>query len=606
MARVVIKNITSSKIALPDPVNRTLNIGQELTLDGVDADPYKTSAPLNSLITSHRITVSIQEDPNIDDTLEIEPLAGTANEALSLIGGGGGSSVPFSTAEALTFPIDYNDVGAFDGVIDTVFSTQASINDFLVAHGATNFRYIMDCWRALPVAKMHPITMNLAAGVHRPKAAEPGNISGWNFATPSNHVGPAPSLFGKGFGLSLVGPSYATQPTTTWEAMSGVETKQSYVTTSTNPYIVVVGTPFTPGALRGYWAFGNNWSRPVLIHDNDASTLYLTDTGSSASFTTVQVFRPSAVLRNSFNDTSNAYGFNMLADFPGYVSGAFGTRTFELKNITIEPFSSGYAVSMSGASHHLEYVLLDAARQKDLYNITFNGQAFGKSIVGPVDSSGVRDSEYNYVSVRGAGLAATPSFVGTGWLVNNFITERQYFLNCYAGGLANGFRIVGSGLFEVQGITITDCSGYGILVNTDVRETITTPTLLRFSDIKLGTVIRNCAGGLDLAFARVVDYASGTCNFRFEGLTGPAMNLREHADVNLTGADSIVNRNIANSDYGFRIVGPFAHMRLPSNTTVSGTLGEVLLDGSPTTYAAIVSGGPIIGSTSLNRVEKAA
>jgi len=75
MARIIIRNLTSSNIALPYPASRTAKPGQELIIDGADVEEYKTSKPLDKLIEGNKITVNIQEDPDIDDTLEAEPLA---------------------------------------------------------------------------------------------------------------------------------------------------------------------------------------------------------------------------------------------------------------------------------------------------------------------------------------------------------------------------------------------------------------------------------------------------------------------------------------------------------------------------------------------------
>ncbi|HSC14495.1 MAG TPA: carbohydrate-binding protein, partial [Gammaproteobacteria bacterium] len=149
-----------------------------------------------------------------------------------------------STAEALTIPVDYNLVGAIDVPTGSVFARQSDVTKALGT--ATAFKYLQQCYDALPPLVAHAVTFNLAAGIHRPHPTNPGGGSNLAWSFGSKTVNPNGSISFIGAAPSL------------WNAKPFVPTNMTITGTqvaSGDPWVDVSGTPFTVPAWAATTAY---------------------------------------------------------------------------------------------------------------------------------------------------------------------------------------------------------------------------------------------------------------------------------------------------------------------------------------------------------------
>lgn len=195
-----------------------------------------------------------------------------------------------TTEEDMTIQIDYEDATSVDpsGV---VFYSQAVIDEYLSAAGATSFKHIQAVIDVLPPNIQHIVTLELSSGIHRPRTGEEDSTA-WNIKR-----------------QKFAGGKIVIQGSTTYDVYSGLSglTIQS-INLNDDPYLVFSGTPFTGMDLKGYFAQTSD-GLTICIHKNTDDTIYVCGRLSPAptpGVSTVQVCSPSTVLRNSQTDLAGS------------------------------------------------------------------------------------------------------------------------------------------------------------------------------------------------------------------------------------------------------------------------------------------------------------
>lgn len=485
------------------------------------------------------------------------------------------------TREALTIPVDYASAAVIPA--GTVLDSQHAVDSLLATLGAASFKYLQDVLDATPRFIAHAITINLAAGVHRPRAADSGADGVWKV---QQRVSPQPysetnaRITIKGAASSLWTPIVSTQTVTANQAGSN------------DPYIDVAGTPFVAGAHKGHFAVLST-GQVAVIHDNTTSRLYLLPAISPAltnGVSTVTVARPSTILRNSLDDATSFNGSGLAPCVHAYG----GNTPIALEDVQIDQFGA-YAAFASWidalSTSRATRVLVDQTFVKDSFGFAYSApRGFQIS-----NGSLVADP----VSVRSTTQAAVPS-THTGLPLGQFATDgsaiarRSYF----RGGDSNATVYAQGAGYTTLGQCVVE-GARGIELEYEAQLLASSGSTAKNNTCKGQTV----NAGIQISHRAFVRPVGG--KFQFDGVTGvPCVKVKDEGVLDLlwTGitAQALENGAAANTDVGIEVADA-AIVRLPSTTTVSGTAGQVRANGAIKTYAQIADArgaGPFAGGLS--------
>ena len=474
-------------------------------------------------------------------------------------GGGGGGSQIFTTVEALTFSVDYNDPTAIDPTPGLIFTLQSEINNFLTAGGATAFKHLTPVLDAIPYHVAHQVNVVLAAGVHRPRPTDTTaaftfplkNIFALNYPT-LNIMGAPPSQW------TVRDPSLVTL------TISSVSAPNSQ-----DPWIDVSGTPFATFDLRGYYAVLNT-GQTVLIHKHTNSRLYVLTDALPTPATITKIASPSTILRNSLDDINQLAG-----TYANSYQEVFSGPLIFL-DLKFEPFSAGN-FALYGGSTTAQRVMYDSK--------TIPG--YNQWIVWAYAFLNLQD----YSALVGTWSACTV-FAGG---VSSIGIQNSYFQ-----GSRWGVDIGGASTLYLMGGVVFDNAGYDI----NYGAAITIEQLsyfLAYGDIYYSSKqneIRNQPAGVPgLTFRSGAynreDYVIGII---FANNAGPCVRLFDGVRMlqqGIYGAVGLVDGG-GNLDVGFDLRGSNASLRLDSRSTATGTLGDVrMADGDIWSYSDIKALGPV-------------
>lgn len=266
-----------------------------LTVDiaSYDGDPNGGGAP--AIISgAPNGTFYLQETP---DTFWRKDSSGAWVEV------GSGAALPQSlqtTTEALTFTVDPSDGGAVTGPFSQVFTDMDEVAAAL--NGETNFRYLQDIIDALPGKIQHSVSISLAAGVHVPN---PASIPEVNSAQQFGFLIPSSLQLTAAGAILITGSSTRT-------VVTSPGTVQSHAVLDrvgdVMPSVTFSGTPFAGQNYKGLYCETSDGAL-ALINSHTDDTLVLQGVLSvepTDSVTTVEIVRPSTVLRNSNDDSAPA------------------------------------------------------------------------------------------------------------------------------------------------------------------------------------------------------------------------------------------------------------------------------------------------------------
>lgn len=498
--------------------------------------------------------------------------------------GGGGNTGTLLTATTLTYPIDYNLVGAALVPPGTIFTEQGDIDAYLLANSTTAFKYVMDCWDATPRILAHNVTFTLAAGIHRARPTDP-------LTAVFNLVG----KFSVGGVFTLQGALSST-----WDPVAGPFTVAS-VTSAPDPSITFSGTPFTGMNLRGLHVVLST-GQVGVIHDHNNSTLFVTaNLSPSPVGGTGTIARPSTILRNSDNDIVHRTTSPTLRLGIG---GSGGTHVCQdLRIDTFSGSSAAWAVLLvdRGMSVFLSRVLNDYDIQLSAFGRVPDGRTVQLNGVDQVISTSL-------VAVK------APSTSGE---INDFIFANnpgnQAFLSDTVAYNPRSTNHPSISMISAQGGQVQlNKTVLDWLVNTSLGNGIVdigNGVLASFFDgFGLGTfsALRSGARGLVLRSGSLVRDDRNDTAIKFRNITGAAAVLFDGAACNLSLADGAhgFKDDGGNTGVGFDVIGPHARLKLSSGTTVAGTLGAVRMStGAIETYPDILADGPVT-DTAFNYVQK--
>jgi hypothetical protein len=486
------------------------------------------------------------------------------------------------TKEALTFPVDYNDPTATLIPSKAIFCAQAAITQFLAAKGTSNFKYLVECWDALPNTIAHDITFNVASGVQRPRNPES--------YTAAFNIGNRIFLGARRVYIIGAAPSNYTQ----------LVASQSITGLSSDPYdpwMDFAGTPFAGMNLRGYYVVFNT-GQVSVIHKHTSSRLYVIDVPSPTP-TSCFVGKPSTVLRNSYNDIVAAKSSSCVSI--GYDHGQNIYPRIIFQDILVECFGAGWGFIVSpNAGPNPIRVLIDLANEADTFSVPITGTraiqigaisggsytiCTGFSIRGPAFASPSQAINPNYYSI----------YVGDGG---------AFSLNTsYVGGAAPVYIAGPTAYFYGHG-AVFDQIPYGAV------RALNGARVTNQDEFYTGqqTIFRNCSGGglwYDGGAFFTFDTQGG--QFLFEGCAGPCVKLGSYVQLNSLYWGSVRLKNGpagGNTDVGIQVDGPHVNLEIDPTTNVTGTLGDVRMSGGDIhSYADIVTNGPYT-DLGLNVIKK--
>jgi len=477
-----------------------------------------------------------------------------------------------ATLEALTIPVSYTDVSAVDPIVGQVFTTQQQIDDFLSDNSAVSFKHLKAIWDALPVFIQHTITFSLATGVHRPRPIDTATawaLTNKIFSPIAGKVvvtGIAPASYIPIHG-SLVGLN-----------ITGVQTG------SGDPWLDFAGTPFLGFNLKGSMAVLST-GQTVMIHDHTDSRLFVNNALSpNPTGGTATVARPATILRNSIDDVATLAASTFDLNSKNYGEANFFGGRFELTDVLVDPFGgAGTGMNLSGAQCAITRCIMDQLSMIAAFGKTPNGNSFSIS-----NRSLAIFNTCSHLNTIPAGAGCDLLvFIQDGGVSFQFcyLQGSEDGMDAYALGGLNSVTIFSS-VFESIGVS--GVAPAALRLNNGMRLDLFEPTASSKRN-----EFRGQAANVPSIYMTTGSLMSRpefhACIFRDNG--GAAVRMGDRASMDISDSTVGLLDGTGNTDFGFRIDGPQANVRLNSGTTVAGTAGNVrLADGSVVTYASLTPG----------------
>jgi hypothetical protein len=466
-----------------------------------------------------------------------------------------------TTLGSMTIPLDYNDVAAVDPPAGITFATQGEVDAFLAVNLATNFKHVQKVWEALPYILAHPVTVEMAAGIHRPLGT---GTWAWEFSNKQPTTG----------SFTIQGdPTYTTEVAS--QSVTGVQLA------SRDPYIDVGGTPYAGLDVDGMFAVLST-GQTVLIHDHTDSRLYVTrNLSPDPTGGTVVVATPSTIMRDSLDDV-NTYSGNRLT-----VSNASNFAAgFVINDLLLDPFgvTSGNSFVVNQSNIEVNRFILDQLSMVADFGRTPNGN--GLLVSGT--RAGFTGRDFSHRGVRPATSGADNACIMTA-----STASLQY---SFIGGSEDGVGVQSGAQLTIYS-SVIDQSGVAQSIN--VREV----SKLRFFDVGAGvrTQIRKSAGiGINVEQESTLFDLNGLTYIQFSDCTGPCVQVLDQSSISWANATEVLDGG-GNLDVGIEIDGSVATVTLNSGVAVTGANGDVRIAGQVVSYAEITSRGPITDG-SLNSV----
>jgi len=497
------------------------------------------------------------------------------------IGIKGISSGGVATETSLIIPVDYEALDSADPPSDVIFTTQDVVNDTLALLGASAFKHLQAVWDALPVIIRHPVNIQCAAGIHRPRPADvtAGRRYVWTldnkFTTPKSAVSVSDVLITI---TGVLGSEY--------EEIVSSATVSAVGADDNDPYIDFTGTPFAGIDLRGLYLILDT-GQIATIHSHTDSRLYLLQKVSPASPTSGFVGRPGTIIRNSYAGSESTYVMSS-----GVIYSNVGNliSALRMEHLTLEQTNRTWSFNFTNGWWNNTNICVDAAGQHD---------AFG------VATSNVRGWQYSFgrlalyhCSFRGGGIANSP-IANTDEPI--FASQANALFNAYSyfGGSEDGIYtsrseqvIAYRSVYDELGYAfwLQDYCGFvcqdGIYNNTGKRATV-----------------RNCVKGIKFGVGGIIDAYSDRL-FYFEGITDACVEIGDNARY--VPSSGGFKDGGGNTGVGFKIVGSDSLVKILSGDTITGAGGDLEFSSASEvwSYTEIETYGPIIDEILGNRVSK--
>jgi len=485
--------------------------------------------------------------------------------------------------------VDYNDAGAVDPSATDFFEQQSDIDNFLAAAGATNFKHIQPVWDAIPPILKHTITFNLAAGVHYPLVATFVPFQGQSFGW----VLDGKKAFGSSAGVSFVGSSSFVDDVAP-QTITGVQLA------SGDPWVDVSGTPFPADrSLRGKFAVFSTGQKN-LIHDHTTSRLFLVEpllpdpTGG-----TVSVAHPSTILRNT--DPTNTIvvgdGGSIWWDVPGNFfdfNALYGSGNGTFENLRIDAFgsnSNGF-ITVNG-NILLMRCLFDIEAQR-LLGVTNAGLA-------------ILQASNDFCVLYLTGWYADPAnHAGANGFLQNHEGLLDFIASVAIGAVTN---MISASIGQVQlaGSVVGGINGTTSVVNmSQATDSRLASFAARGSFVTSGEItskiVDGAGSGLELNSGLMIGPSQ---QLTFENITGPSV-VKVSGGSRLLIGDSTIGLvdGGGNTGVGIEVVADVGNqVDLNAATNVTGTLGDLKIDGVIGPYSDIQVGVPL-STINFNRISR--
>ena len=519
------------------------------------------------------------------------PFKITGYRYVGLKGVAGAQVSATNTLEDFIIPVDWNDPSAVDPPTGTIWSNQDQVDDFLALNGASSVKHIEAAWDAIAPLVLHNIDIVLPAGVHRVHSTKLGTLSN-KTVLPGGSI----ELYGAPPADYIV-----LEPSETVTARQ-LETEMGSL--HRDPWVEVAGTPYTPGALKGFFVVFDS-GLVAIIRDNTSNRIFLVNELTPAptvGVTTFFVGKPSTIFRNSIDDISAVdTGFFISCSIGNVATSglAFGMFDFGVEN-----FGAGAGVIAITSAGRFTRILIDHDQST----------AFGKTPDGRgIQVSGNNSGIVSLTSVsvrcnpasRGASEAPLAIFAGRG-------VSAIYF---FAHGVRDGLFAQGGAsepAFTLTCFVIDDVGTTGPAIDLFAKATFSFEQHASFSK-GVANIIKNhphastAAFRLDGLDCRMSRTDVQQLLIETSAADGVIIGNRTHIDMTTTG--TALSRGwrtgVAGgiTGVGIRFLGTDNSAIFSPNTDLAGAGGQIEIDGLVSTYADLLSVSPLI-TERLNRVTK--
>ena len=462
---------------------------------------------------------------------------------------------------------------------DTVFRNQTDVDAWLAAQtgSPTGFAHPMSFYDFLAGRIVNTVTLNCSADVFRPNG-----ITSQGFAFKSKVVDQ--------FSGSVV--INGETNTSNWTQVHAGGTVQSHTATGNTPNLVFPASTFpNDSSLVGAHIVLDNGFNGVIRKHND-TTLWLCRDISPAvtdGVTTGTVREPITEFRNTVDDIATYGSTNVLVDCTDT-----GNFTFN-------------AIKFNGAGGNGQNVFIRA------------GFVFGFDCL--------IDGRDNVLGSNGWGILVRPSnpFTAVGFFDSAVISdptssevdaaavidragELNFFNSVIAGNSERGLSVENQGILKLQG-----CAVQGVGQASDASgavEVFQEGQLQFFASAGFTSRIEatpSTIPGLYLSrngYIGLLSFASST--LYFQDNLGPCVQLDEGGQVDFQSINGsgFVDAG-GNTDVGLDLVGQGSKALLNTGSNVTGTSGDVRVNGSIYTYANITApSGPVTDLQTLNVIER--
>lgn len=544
-------------------------------ITGFDGDPNSGGAPAQ-LQGAPVGTWYLRETPL---TVYRKLTAGATGWVEDGSSGGGGGTAGVVTETAMTIPVDWNDPTAADPPASS-FSSQQDVDDFLSAQGASSIKHIQSAYDALPLFIRHTVTLELAAGVHRPLPSA-GDIA---FVLTSKTV-----LDGEGQ-LILQGDEPLN-----YDQVHAGGTVTGAQTGSNDPYMDFPASTFpNDGSLKGYFAVIDT-GQTVLIHDHTDSRLYvITELSPDPTGSSVFVGSPNTILRNSIDDATKKSNFSILQISGGNLVDFFG---LQLNDVKIDPFGviSNTVRWEQSVGIFLRVLLdqLDTSLGQVPNGNSLSVDGYGATLVA---------WHYSHIASTTSGGVDVPIFISNGG-------QFQTFEGVFIQGGEDGIFVSGSESVLILGSTILEGIGrntvnpeFGAISIREGAKFISQeigngrPAEIRDIQNGVGALVFSTGGRVTSAF---------NLGFVFKNISGPC--IRFSGGVQFPHTESSVfdfQDGGGNLDVGLEIIKSFNSATLTSTFSPSGAAGDLRIEGVVGSYGDLPTNDNPLRTTGLNVIGK--
>ena len=490
-----------------------------------------------------------------------------------------------TTTEALILPVDYDDGTAVDPVPGTIFKTQAHVDAYLADNATSNFKHLQSIWDATPALVSHNLTFSCKGGIHRPTVAKPAPFIAWDLSGKTTTTTSAE--------ISIAGDSN----TSDWETVATAETITSHDTAQGDPSITMSGAAYTPGALKGYLAVISVSGQITPIIGNTATQItlqggFIFDAAPTNGTSTVTVMNPNT----QFSDS--------LDNIAPYHEGAFAVRgnsihtTINVENIRFNVWSIGGSITLfSEINMQLKNIVVDG-------NFTGASTAgIGINMIGPL-AGFIQSVSVACDQNTGFSFPIETAFNSSGEVAIE-LRSCYFGIGAAAGGTV---ALLGEGMIRMFSASFHGCRlrvSDGMMFDLSVfakfygrhNNVSHYPGPEPAMELNVNTAAAAVAGDPSQLMY-------------FEGNTGPCIRLSSGAVWG--GADRAAGQldisflnvpgGAANSDVGIEITGSGNVLQLKADTDVSGTVGDLRIDGIVGPYSSIGTRAAPLVTTNMNSI----